>query len=325
VPEAGEGSHPSTPAPTPGEARLIGLDVGGTAIKAGAIGATSGHILARDNAAVPRDCSSEQLLNLMVELARGLEVERHLGIGVPGLLDREACTIRKSPNLSALDGLPLRTSLSGELGLPPDAVQVGNDADLAALGERWLGAGRSTASFLMVTLGTGIGGGAILDGEVYTGAGQAGEVGHVTVDPDGPPCGCGRLGCLETLASATAARRRAEARGLPAEAPGDLKLLSERAREGHEPERQVLFDIGRDLGRGLGTAVCLLDVRSFLFSGGFSNALDQLEPGIRAGLVESTYGERIARIALIQAELGEESGWIGAARLGLIGAPDQRP
>ena len=297
--------------------RLVGIDVGGTAIKAGAIDPESGAILGEAVRPIPQDFSSEQLLRCLVELARELDIEEHIGVGAPGLLDREHGRIVVSPNLRALDMLPLCEGLDRELGLPTGTARLGNDADMAALGESWQGAGKDEQNFLMVTLGTGIGGGLILDGEVYVGAGLAGEIGHVTVDPDGPLCGCGRLGCLETLSSATAAIRRSKERGLPREAPGDLVLLSEAARAAAGPEREVLHAVGCDLGRGLGAAVCLLDLRTFVFSGGFAGALDVLEPGIRSGFAESTYGERVAEIRLLRASLGNKAGWIGAARLAM--------
>ena len=166
-----------------------------------------------------------------------------------------------------------------------------------------------------MTLGTGIGGGLILDGRPFSGEGQGGEVGHMVVDPLGPPCPCGSRGCLETLASANAARRRALERGLPEGDPGNLELCVERARERAGPERVLLEQIGLDLGRGLGAVVCLLDVRLFVFGGGFSAAFDLLEAGIRAGIAERSFGERAAALRLRRAVLGPAAGWIGAARL----------
>jgi glucokinase len=194
-------------------------------------------------------------------------------------------------------------------------VRVENDANVAAQGELWLGAARGERHALVVTLGTGIGGGVVLDGRLFVGEGLAGEIGHVTVDACGPQCGCGARGCLETLASASAASRRARERGLPAAAPGDLELLATRARAAAGPERELLLEVGLDLGRGLASAVSLLDLRTFVLGGGFSAALDLLEPGIRRGLAERAYGERVASVRLVRALLGPSAGWIGAACL----------
>ena len=294
----------------------VGLDVGGTAVKAGRIDA-EGNTEAELSAPVPPRVDSDELLGILLSLARELDASGSIGIGVPGLLDRERGVVLQSPNLPGLDGLGLRDGLAAGLDLAPDRVHVENDANAAALGEQWLGAGRGDASLLLLTLGTGIGGGLLLDDELYVGCGMAGEIGHVTIRPDGPPCGCGSRGCLETYASATAARRRAVERNLPAGDPGNLERLAELAREREGPERGLYFEVGRDLGYGLGAAVCLLDLRCFVFSGGFSAAFDVLEPGIRQGLRESAYGDRVAGVRLARAALGSKAGWIGAARLAL--------
>src|SRR5262245_3484352 len=238
-----------------------------------------------------------------------------VGVGLPGLLDREAGCIRKSPNLPWLEEVPVAALFARHTGLAPDAIRLENDANAAALGEQWLGAARGERDLLLLTLGTGIGGGLILGGALFTGAGLAGEVGHLTVDPAGLACGCGSRGCLETLASASAARRRALERGLPADAPGDLERLTARARVRSGPERELLHAVGYDLGRGLAQVLALLDLRTFVFGGGFAAALDVLEPGVRRALGEWVYGERAARVCLVRAALGPSAGWIGAARL----------
>jgi glucokinase len=170
----------------------------------------------------------------------------------------------------------------------------------------------------MVTLGTGVGGGFVLGGALYAGpGGMAGEIGHVVVDPAGPPCGCGSRGCLEVLASATGAQRRALELGLPPEEPGNLVMLAERARQGASPERELLRQIGLDLGRGLAAVVTLLDLRLFVVGGGFGAALDVLLPGLREGMSERSYGERLEGVRVLPAALGADAGWIGAAKLSL--------
>jgi glucokinase len=217
-----------------------------------------------------------------------------------------------TPTVPGLSGVELRAELARRTGLAPRAIQVENDANAAAAGEAWLGAARGERHALVVTLGTGIGGGLILDGRPFSGEGLGGEVGHLVVDPQGPPCGCGSRGCLEALASANAARRRARERGLPAADPGNLELLVERARA-PGAERELLLEIGRDLGRGLAAVVTLLDVRLFVFGGGFSAAFERLEAGIQEGLAERSFGERGVRLR--KAALGPAAGWIGAAHL----------
>jgi glucokinase len=226
--------------------------------------------------------------------------------------------VLESPNLLSMQGIPMRREIAQRLGFAEEDVILENDANCAGFGEHWCGAGVGESHMLMITLGTGVGGGLVLDGRMYAGAGgMAGEIGHVCIDPDGPPCGCGRRGCVEQFSSATAATRRARELGLPREKPGDLVLLSELARKSDGPERALLFDVGRDLGRGLGMVVCLLDLRTFVIGGGFGAATDVLEPGIRAGLRDRSYGDRLQEVRIVRASLGSDAGWIGAARLTL--------
>jgi len=300
--------------PTTGVAPAIGVDVGGSAIKLGALDRSGAPIAERS---LPPARDAESFVASVSEAAGELAVgsEHAIGLALPGLLDRAERVVRTSPNLPWLAGEPVAAALEERLGLAAGAVLVENDANAAALGELHFGAARGLEDVLVVTLGTGIGGGLVLGGELFVGAGLAGEIGHVVVDPEGPRCGCGARGCLETLASASAARRRAEEAGLPAEAPGDLERLAERAREGAGPEAELLHAVGADLGHGLALALTLLDLRTFVLGGGFSAALDVLEPGIRAGLVEWAYGERVSAVRLLGAGLGPAAGWIGAACL----------
>ncbi len=295
----------------------VGVDVGGTTVKLGAVDA-EGSVLGERSVPVAGVADVATILDGMAEAVRALAggpPAAGLGVGMPGLIDRAAGTVQESPNLPAFNGCALRAELAARLDVAPELVRIENDANVAALGEARLGAARGERDVLVVTLGTGIGGGLILGGELVLGAGLAGEIGHVTVDPDGLACGCGSRGCLETLASATAARRRAGAAGLT----DDLAELADAARAAEGPERALLDAIGVDLGHGLAAALCLVDVRTFVFGGGFSAALDTLEPGIRRGLVEWAYGERVEEVRLVRAALGPSAGWIGAAHLTVAG------
>jgi glucokinase len=295
--------------------RLVGIDLGGTAIKAGACD-ENGTILDRRSIATGLEDGALAVLDRMAQLARDLGATSCVGVGAPGLIDLEAGRVLSSPNLKVLEGVGLRDEIARRLGFTSAHVKLGNDANCAALGEYWIGAGRGERDMLMVTLGTGVGGGLVLDGRMYAGpGGMAGELGHVCIEPKGPKCGCGRSGCVEMFASATAAQRRALSLGLPRENPGDVVRLSSLARERAGPERDLLFDIGRDLGHGLAAAVSLLDLRCFVIGGGFGAATDVLTPGIRAGINERSYGERLASLRILPASLGGDAGWIGSARL----------
>lgn len=291
--------------------RLVGIDLGGTAIKAGAIRA-DGTILERRQIPTQLERGAEDLLDRMAQLVRELGFEGRAGIGSPGLIDARGGRVLQSPNLACLERVDLLAGLARRLGVEPGALALENDANAAAYGEHWLGRGRNEQDFLLVTLGTGVGGGLILGGELYAGpGGMAGEVGHMVVDPRGPRCGCGRLGCLETLASATAAMRRAAESGLST----DLSALAQAARRAAGPERELLREVGCDLGRGLASVVTLLDLRCFVVGGGFGAALDTLLEGAHAGLAERCFGERVETVRILPAELGADAGWIGAARL----------
>ncbi len=295
--------------------RLVGIDLGGTAIKAGAV-TSDGRILERREVATGLDEGAAAVIDRMARLARDLGAEGRVGVGSPGLIDHAGGRVLESPNLKVLENTPLRAELARRLEFDPAHVALENDANAAAVGEAWLGAGRGQRDLLMVTLGTGVGGGLVLGGALFAGAGgMAGEIGHICIDPAGPSCGCGRRGCLEQFASATAARRRAIERGLPAARPGDLRGLADAARGGAEAEQALCFEIGRDLGRGLAVAITLLDLRCFVVGGGFGAALDVLQPGIRAGIEERSWGRRLADVRVLRAELGPDAGWIGAARL----------
>lgn len=306
--------------------QVIGLDIGGTSIKAGLIGG-DGRVRAELERPLPRRAGFGGLVALCAEIGRELGPAVRIGVGVPGLVDPRSGTVEVSPNIPFLDGQPLAAAVEERLGLNEDGVRLVNDANAAALGEAWIGAGAGRKDLLFVTLGTGVGGGLVLDGRLWEGAGLAGEIGHIKVEQGGELCGCGRRGCLETLASATAASRRARAAGLPREAPGDLAMLADLARLAPGPERQLLHAVGRDLGYGLGAVLNLLDLRTYVFGGGFGRAFDVLAPGIADGLDEGSYGSRVATVELVAARLGPQAGWIGAARLALEGARpvEQRP
>lgn len=292
----------------------IGIDVGGSALKIGAL-SRSGDVAFRASVPTATEASAE---NVFDDLTRALRAHvtdpiESVGVGLPGALDRVRGVIEVSPNLPWLRGVPMRDELAKRLGIDVGRVALENDANVAALGECRFGRGRDFDSMLFVTLGTGVGSGLVLDGALHTGAGLACEIGHVCIDPTGIECGCGSRGCLETEASATAARRRAIAAGLPSDDPGNLELLTERGRAASGPERALLEAIGRDLGYGLAAFLVLVDVRAFVFGGGFAAALDVLRPGIEAGIAARSFGAR--DVTLVGAALGNDAGWMGAASL----------
>lgn len=294
-----------------GEGRFLGLDVGGTQVKAGVFEA-SGERLAGE-AQDTQLASADAFLDALSEQARSYGPVERIGLGMPGVFRTGTGVLQRSSNLEVLEGVDLVGGLAERLGRDTATVVVGNDANLAAFGEQGFGAGVGERDLVMVTLGTGVGGGIVLDGQLVTGpGGKAGEIGHVVVRPKdagGPACKCGSFGCLEVLASAEAAKARARSAGLD----GTLQQVCERARQGPGPERDLMHAIGRDLGSGLAYAVTLLDIDLFLVGGGLGESLDVLVPGALEALAERSYGNDTPR--LIPAELGNSAGWIGAARM----------
>lgn len=294
--------------------QLVGIDLGGTGIKAGRIDRDGEGRQRLEVEALVHE-GPEAVGERIAQLAEALGCAETLGIGVPGLIDRERGLVTHCPNLAPMEHFPLREWLAARLGLKQDDVHLENDANVAAIGEHWLGGAKGSHDVLMVTLGTGIGGGLILGDRIFTGSGGlAAEIGHICVEPGGLRCGCGNTGCMETLASATAAKRRAREAGLT----DDLQDLAEKARAGEGPERELLWSIGQDLGRGLAQSVMLLDLDCFLIGGGFGAALDTLLPGIEAGLLERSYGRNADSFKILPATLGADAGWIGAAKIGAI-------
>lgn len=305
---------------------LVGLDFGGTTIKGGVIAADGTKPICTGSAPFDQDVPSTEIFARAAKLALELEAEAGLGpagaigVGCAGLFNRSTGEVLASANMQNLVGTSLTEGVSNALA--GRRVVIENDANVAAFGEQWLGAGLHERDLVLVTLGTGVGGGVVLEDKLFTGpGGNAGEIGHVVIcqrpansDYDAPyaaelECKCGSYGCLERLVSATAVMRRAKANGLTPELP----KLCARAREVDGPERALLHQVGRDLGAGLATLITLFDVNVFAIGGGFGAALDLLKPGAEESMAERRYGTREPKI--VPATLGSDAGWIGAARL----------
>lgn len=314
---------PAPPAPSASPRRLLGVDLGGTAAKAGVLElARDGRarILARSRAAhAGADPASAVTRAAADALSRaGVRVPDGAGFACAAWLDPATGRARASPHLPSLVGIRPAALLTPVLeaagaaghGLVPVAL---NDADAAALAESRLGAARPApgdlpgAPTLFVALGTGVGGAVIVDGAVLPGArGMHGEAGHICVDPDGPACPCGARGCWELYASASAL-----ARTLPGRPIADVL---EAAVAGPGPERDAVLDAGEWLGRGLAPAVCLLDPVRVVVGGGLMAAGELLLPTARAALRRALPTAAADRPPeLVAAALGNDAGWIGAA------------
>ena len=285
---------------------VIGVDVGGTKILAGVVD-REGNVLGRNEVESPGSSEEDVLVALdsAVEalLADGIGA---IGFGVASNLDRRTGRILRATNMP-LDDVDLAGRARARFGLP---VGVENDANAAALAEWRLGAGRGVSNLLMLTLGTGVGGGIVLDDRLYRGWA---EIGHIVVDVDGLPCqgNCHGRGHLEALASGTAADRAARELYGP---DSDARVLVERAREGDVDARARLAEMGGFLGAAIGSLANLFDPELVVVGGGFGEAAGELllTPAQEAARREAL-APADATLRVVPAELGADAGLVGAA------------
>lgn len=295
---------------------VVALDVGGTGIKCGLVDRSGTVRYAERHATEARrgpDAVIETILDIAESLAgkaRGNGDEpRAVGVVVPGVVDETAGVAAWSANVG-FRGVPLRALVSARLGLP---AALGHDVRAGGLAEARLGAGRGTGHVLFVAVGTGIAAAHVVAGRGFAGAhGAAGELGHIVVRPQGPPCACGARGCLETLASAAAVGRRyAELTGTSASAAE----VATRAGAGDPAAARTWREAVEALADGLSTAQALYDAEVIVIGGGLAEAGDVLLEPLRAGLRERITFHREPR--LVGATLGDEAGRLGAALLAL--------
>jgi glucokinase len=300
-----------------------GVDVGGTKIAAGVV-TPEGEILKETRYPTPN--SERRLVNSIAraveEVTDGFEVGG-VCLAVPGLIFAQKNQVVFSPNLHAIEGIPLKDELEPRIGLP---LTIENDANAAAWGEFRFGTGSAVEHLIFVTLGTGIGGGVITHGILMRGAhGAGGELGHVTIEATGPRCACGNRGCLEALASGTAIQRRARevASERPTSALGRLaverKVLGEDvtrlAREGDEAALQVLQETGRWLGIGLAGFVNVFNPEVVAIGGAAAKAGELILASARQEVQLRARPPSRDFVEVKEATLGAESGVLGAAAL----------
>ena len=309
-----------------------GIDIGGTKVLGVALG-PAGEIVAEARVATPTGTRvivgshvARAVAEVVADLDRQLAAAAPIpvGVGAPGMVDRQG-RLRFSPNLPQAHGVDW-TALIGDQ-LPGRIVLIENDANFAVLAEHRLGAARGFDNVVMVTLGTGIGGGIVLHGRVQVGsAGFAGEIGHMVVDPAGPPCPCGRRGCWERFASgaglgvlareAALAGRLGEVVRLAGGDPESVRGedVSAAAAAGDPAAQQVIREVGGWIGFGLANLAAVLDPQCFVLGGGVVQAGDLLieSAGVTfAELVEG--GDRRPRVEIAPAAFGERAGAVGGA------------
>ena len=305
---------------------LVGIDVGGTNLVAAKVSNT-GEILNKVSSPVNRAASAEELCKEIVRLAQDAaqgDTIESVGIGFPGLVDNNTGVVIQTPNMPFCN-TPFRSLFQKEWNVP---VCMGNDANCAAIGEYWAGAAKDSKIALMVTLGTGIGGGFMVDGKLYTGFSNGGmEVGHMVIDPSGPTCGCGRKGCFEQYASATALVRLAKEQmwnnystrlwhycDNDAEKVDGITVF-QAVQAGDPIARQVLNTYIDNLAIGLANLVNILQPEVICLGGGISNASDELLLIPLRTRVMQYILDKNAPLRLERAFLGNDAGLVGAAML----------
>ncbi|PYX96488.1 MAG: ROK family protein [Acidobacteria bacterium] len=321
----------------------IGVDLGGTNMRIAAVDesgkqleliTTSTEVKRGRDLVVADICDSIRALRRKFD---GRGQFAGTGIGVPGIIDMQSGTVLQSPNLPDWKNYPVREEIQRRLD---SQVILENDANAAALGEKWMGAGRDAESMCMFTLGTGVGAGIVLDGKVWHGmTGMAGECGHITVFPDGVPCGCGNRGCVEQYASATAVKRMAIEAIASGKAPELARAMSENpefsskvvfqyALQGDASAKQIFDIVGRVLGLVLADMINTLNLPMYVLGGGLASGWEAFAPAMFEELRKRSYvyvatvpNETLParkHTMITRALLGSDAGLIGAARLALM-------
>jgi glucokinase len=325
----------------------IGVDLGGTNLRIAAVD-TEGKLLEKVGLST-KASGPDHVIDEMCEAIHRLTSQYRVngqflgaGIGIPGIIDLEAGVVRRSANLKGWEEYPVRREIEKRLGA---RIFLENDGKVAALGEKWLGAARGIDDMAMITLGTGIGGAIVLGGKIFHGMnGMAGEFGHINVEPDGVPCGCGSRGCAERYASATAVVRMAREAIAAGNAPALAKIaesgtefnaqaIYNLAMQGDEPAQRIFHRFGQALGMMLADIVNVLNLGVYVIGGGVSSAWDAFGPAMfkelreRSTIYMATAPESESAVPsaatrgktiIARALLGSDAGLYGGARLPLL-------
>lgn len=319
--------------PENAEPLVLGIDLGGTKILTAVVSAP-GKMLSQNYCPTPAQDypalvqailkSAHRALKQAGISANGLAA---VGIGAAGLSDPEKGTLFTSPHLPQCRDVPLGDDIAKGLGVK---TYLTNDASAAALGEFYFGAGRGTHNFIYITISTGIGGGIIIDDRLYTGAtGTAGELGHMTIDADGPLCRCGNKGCWEALASGSALAREARRKikegaqtAILSYADGDIDKVTaetvwQAAEQGDALAEELIARTGYYFGIGLANLINIFNPELIIIGGGLSNMGDRLlKPAFRVA-EERSFRQTCQKVRFARAELGANSGVLGAAAYAL--------
>ena len=319
--------------------KAIGVDLGGTFIKAGVVD-DKGKVLSRVKMPTGAAKGRNEVISRIAAAADGAREKaglswrnvRAVGLGSPGTFEPPHGIVHHCTNLKFLEGKELARPVAKALGKPELTVTLDNDANVAAYAESWVGAGRGLQTLVLFTLGTGIGGGIVLNGEVWRGAWAAGaELGHQILFPDGVLCECGNRGCLEAYASATGLMRRfkeAVAAGRRTRLAAQLKAGKEvtprdmtlAAKAGDRTCRELIEETGRYLGAAVTNMLHILNVECVIFTGGMTAAGSLLLKPIREEARRRTYPLAMRGVKILFSRMGNDAGLIGAAGMVLHAA-----
>jgi glucokinase len=313
---------------------VLGIDIGGTNLVVGSVAEDGSAVVATASEPTQSEAGAGDVLDRLVGLAeRAITATRRevpgadiigVGVGAPGPLDTRRGIVLLTPNLGWVD-LPLRRIIRDRLGL---AAALDNDANCAVLGEWWVGAARGSRNAIGITIGTGIGGGLILDGKLYHGASDvAGEIGHTTIDTEGRRCKCGNYGCLEAYASGPNIALRAveeiqagAVSRLPSLVSGDLRKVTaqtvyQAAKDGDELALEVVNDTARFLGVGIGNLLNVFNPEVVVVCGGVTAAGDHLFVPLRRETARRAFMPAVAACRIVPGELAGSAGVYGAAKV----------
>jgi glucokinase len=303
---------------------IFAADLGGTHLRAATVD-QKGRIQSRFKQNTPQGKDANAIVDAIVKAVHecGSDEISAVSLVVPGTVKVEAGAVVRAPNLPCLDGFRLAAALTSRLGLP---AILENDANAAAVGEMWQGAAVGCKTIICVTLGTGVGGGIILDGKLWRGVdGAAAEIGHMCVDPfGGVACTCGSRGCLEVFASATAIvrmTREASPRYPDSMLQGNkehsAEMIFEAGQAGDELALEIFRRMGVYLGIGLANLINILNPEMIVIGGGVVNGWDLFEKHMHQQVEERAFPLLAARVKIEQAKCGDDAGLLGAARLAL--------
>ena len=323
----------------------IGVDLGGTNLRIAAVDST-GKTLEKITTSTEVARGRDQVIDEMCAAIQQIVIQQRgagelagIGIGVPGIIEMQTGMLHESPNLPGWHNYPVRDEIERRL---QTAVVLENDANAAALGEKWLGAAAAVDDMCMFTLGTGVGGGVVMQGKIWHGmTGMAGELGHINVEPEGHPCNCGSRGCLEQYASATAIKRMAQeailsgqasqmARVFKEDIEFNSKMIFDLAMQGDASARTIFERVGKALGTVIADMVNIFNFPMYVVGGGVASAWDAFAPSMLETIGRNSFVYRntapyvdapagtAGGTSITRALLGSDAGLIGAARLPMI-------